>query len=133
MLVSECFDILKQQLPAQADEKKTSNLSILHSALRYIQNLKRKERELEHEMERLARDKISSQQRLAVLKKEVTALCDNVDFNALLPDQLPPTPFSNDEAKIEDALPVVEPITIPQLPKSQFHTNGFKEVSIIFV
>ncbi|KAF2885448.1 hypothetical protein ILUMI_20728 [Ignelater luminosus] len=58
--LKECFDVLKKQLPSQVDEKKTSNLSILHSALLYIQSLKRKERELEHEMERLAREKNSS-------------------------------------------------------------------------
>lgn len=32
--LKECFDFLKKQLPATQDEKKTSNLSILHSALR---------------------------------------------------------------------------------------------------
>lgn len=32
--LKECFDILKKQLPSTQDEKKTSNLSILHSALR---------------------------------------------------------------------------------------------------
>lgn len=82
--LKECFDLLKRQLPSGADEKKASNLSILHSALCYIQALKRKERELEHEMERLAREKIAHQQRLVVLKKEVAAQCDNVDFSALL-------------------------------------------------
>ncbi|KAF5292648.1 hypothetical protein FQR65_LT11200 [Abscondita terminalis] len=86
--LKECFDFLKKQLPAQADEKKTSNLSILHSALRYIQSLKRKERELEHEMERLAREKITAQQRLAVLKKEIVVQCDNVDLNVLLPEPI---------------------------------------------
>lgn len=89
--LKECFDILKKQLPSTQDEKKTSNLSILHSALRYIQTLKRKERELEHEMERLAREKISAQQRLAVLKKEISSHYDNVDFSKLLPDVVPPT------------------------------------------
>ncbi|XP_023312467.1 max-binding protein MNT-like, partial [Anoplophora glabripennis] len=87
--LKECFDILKKQLPSTQDEKKTSNLSILHSALRYIQTLKRKERELEHEMERLAREKISAQQRLAVLKKEISSHYDNVDFSKLLPDVVP--------------------------------------------
>lgn len=32
--LKECFDFLKKQLPTNLDEKKTSNLSILHSALR---------------------------------------------------------------------------------------------------
>lgn len=38
--LKECFDMLKKQLPVSADEKKTSNLSILHAALRHIQSLK---------------------------------------------------------------------------------------------
>ncbi|XP_044260342.1 max-binding protein MNT-like [Tribolium madens] len=84
--LKECFDVLKKQLPQTQDEKKTSNLSILHSALRCIQSLKRKERELEHEMERLARDKIAAQQKLAVLKKDISSHYDNVDFSKILPD-----------------------------------------------
>lgn len=35
--LKECFELLKKHLPPQQDEKKSSNLSILHSALRYIQ------------------------------------------------------------------------------------------------
>ncbi|CAG9833294.1 unnamed protein product [Diabrotica balteata] len=84
--LKECFDLLKKQLPTTQDEKKPSNLSILHSALRYIQTLKRKERELEHEMERLAREKISAQQRLAVLKKDIMSHYDNIDFSKILPE-----------------------------------------------
>lgn len=84
--LKECFDLLKRQLPSSTEEKKASNLSILHSALCYIQALKRKERELEHEMERLAREKIAHKQKLAVLKKEVGAQCDGVDFTKLLSD-----------------------------------------------
>lgn len=34
--LKECFEILKKQLPSQ-DEKKSSNLSILHAAIRHIQ------------------------------------------------------------------------------------------------
>lgn len=120
--LKECFDFLKKQLPTQADEKKTSNLSILHSALRYIQSLKRKERELEHEMERLAREKISAQQKLAVLKKEIAVQCDNVDFNVLLPEPVPvPTP---NETKM--VLQTIE--RIPPLPKPP---NGVKENAIV--
>nr|CAH7717914.1 unnamed protein product [Callosobruchus chinensis] len=89
--LKECFDILKKQIPSQED-KKTSNLSILHSAFRYIQTLKRKERELEHEMERLAREKISHQQRLAILKKEISSHYDNVDFSKLLPEVVTSAP-----------------------------------------
>ena len=35
--LKECFELLKRQLPVTQDEKKSSNLSILHSALRHIQ------------------------------------------------------------------------------------------------
>ncbi|CAH0402658.1 unnamed protein product [Chilo suppressalis] len=70
--LKECFELLKRHLPATPDDKKTSNLSILGSAIRYIQVLRRKERECEHEMERLAREKIAAQQRLAALKREVS-------------------------------------------------------------
>jgi hypothetical protein len=87
--LKECFDVLKKQLPQTQDEKKTSNLSILHSALRCIQSLKRKERELEHEMENLAREKIAAQQRLALLKKEISSHYDNVDFAKILPESVP--------------------------------------------
>ncbi|XP_071447830.1 nascent polypeptide-associated complex subunit alpha, muscle-specific form-like [Hetaerina americana] len=85
--LKECFELLKKQLPASQEEKKSSNLSILHSALRNIQSLKRKERDHEHEMERLAREKIASQQRLSALKKELSAQWDHIDFNALLPQE----------------------------------------------
>lgn len=54
-----------------------------------FQVLRRRERELEHEMERLAREKIWAQQRHASLKKELAAKWDHIDFSKLLPD-LPP-------------------------------------------
>lgn len=70
--LKECFELLKRQPPATPDDKKTSNLSILGSAIRYIQVLRRKERDCEHEMERLAREKIAAQQRLSALKREIS-------------------------------------------------------------
>ncbi|XP_017891656.1 max-binding protein MNT-like, partial [Ceratina calcarata] len=84
--LKECFELLKRQLPSQ-EEKKSSNLSILHAAIRHIQTLRKKEREYEHEMERLAREKIAAQQRLLALKKELAATWDHIDFNTLLPEQ----------------------------------------------
>lgn len=84
--LKECFELLKRQLPASQDEKKSSNLSILHSALRHIQSLRRKEREFEHEMERLAREKIAAQQKLVMLKKELSSQWDHIDFSTLLPE-----------------------------------------------
>uniref|UniRef100_A0A8D8LBL6 Max-binding protein MNT n=1 Tax=Cacopsylla melanoneura TaxID=428564 RepID=A0A8D8LBL6_9HEMI len=86
--LKECFEILKRQVPPSQEEKKSSNLSILHSAIRYIQFLRRREREFEHEMERLAREKIHAQQRLALLKKELSARWEHIDFNKLIPDTM---------------------------------------------
>ncbi|KAL0266604.1 UNVERIFIED_CONTAM: hypothetical protein PYX00_009101 [Menopon gallinae] len=84
--LKECFELVKKQLPPSQDDKKASNLNILHSAIRFIQSLRRKEREYEHEMERLAREKIALQQRFATLKKELAAQWDHIDFNKLVPD-----------------------------------------------
>lgn len=145
----ECFDFLKKQLPSQADEKKTSNLSILHSALRFIQTLKRKERELEHELERLAREKIAAQQRLATLKKEMTAQCDGIDFGLLLPEygdlKVETLPIATKQSVLEKEIkidivssttaPTVVTTVLDRLPivsspvvKVTTQTNGFKEV-----
>lgn len=98
--LKECFELLKKQVPAAADEKKTSNLSILHSAIRYIQVLRRKEREFEHEMERLAREKIAYQQKLATLKKELAAQWEHIDFNTLLPETVEPEPRKSSGSRI---------------------------------
>lgn len=49
------------------------------------QALRKKERDYEHEMERLAREKIASQQKLVALKKEFSAGWDHVDFNNIVP------------------------------------------------
>lgn len=73
--LKECFETLKKNIP-NIDEKKTSNLSVLRSALRYIQTLKRKEKEYEHDMERLAREKIATQQRLDELKNDLSQWMD---------------------------------------------------------
>ncbi|GIY63074.1 max-binding protein MNT [Caerostris extrusa] len=50
--LKECFEILRKTLP-NLDDRKTSNLSILRNAHRYIQTLKRKERDSEHELEQV--------------------------------------------------------------------------------
>jgi len=49
------------------------------------QLLKRKEREYEHEMERLAKEKISAQNRILFLKRELAQW--DVDFSKVLPEQ----------------------------------------------
>ncbi|XP_077299092.1 uncharacterized protein LOC143920209 isoform X2 [Arctopsyche grandis] len=69
--LKECFEALRLQLPSSADDKKSSNLSILDSAIKYIQLLKRREKDLEHEMERLAREKIAHQQKLSTLRRDI--------------------------------------------------------------
>ncbi|XP_058825104.1 mucin-5AC isoform X2 [Topomyia yanbarensis] len=83
--LKECFEQLKKQLTLQPDEKKTSNLSILHAAIRHIQLLKRREREYEHDMERLAKEKIAAQNRILLLKRELSQWGD-VDFSRLAAD-----------------------------------------------
>ncbi|XP_070773916.1 MAX network transcriptional repressor b [Enoplosus armatus] len=87
--LKECFETLKKNVP-NVDEKKTSNLSVLRSALRYIQTLKRKEKEYEHEMERLAREKIATQQRLAELKNELSQCMDVIEIDRLLRQTIQP-------------------------------------------
>ncbi|XP_061595704.1 MAX network transcriptional repressor b isoform X2 [Cololabis saira] len=87
--LKECFETLKKNVP-NVDEKKTSNLSVLRSALRYIQTLKRKEKEYEHDMERLAREKISMQQRLAELKNELGQSMDVMEIERVLRQTIQP-------------------------------------------
>ncbi|XP_033501851.1 MAX network transcriptional repressor b [Epinephelus lanceolatus] len=87
--LKECFETLKKNVP-NVDEKKTSNLSVLRSALRYIQTLKRKEKEFEHEMERLAREKIATQQRLAELKNELSQCMDAIEIDRVLRQTIQP-------------------------------------------
>ncbi|MEQ2162030.1 hypothetical protein GOODEAATRI_015693, partial [Goodea atripinnis] len=123
--LKECFETLKKNIP-NIDEKKTSNLSVLRSALRYIQvsprlweekdwslrgvqpcaknekvmtvgtslicfqTLKRKEKEYEHDMERLAREKIATQQRLAELKNDLSQWMDVVEIDRVLRQTVQP-------------------------------------------
>lgn len=49
-----------------------------------LQSLKRKEKEYEHEMERLAREKIATQQRLAELKHELSQWMDVLEIERVL-------------------------------------------------
>ncbi|XP_038549973.1 max-binding protein MNT isoform X1 [Micropterus salmoides] len=87
--LKECFETLKKNIP-NIDEKKTSNLSVLRSALRYIQTLKRKEKEYEHDMERLAREKIATQQRLSELKNELSQWMDVIEIDRVLRQTVQP-------------------------------------------
>ncbi|XP_026227840.1 MAX network transcriptional repressor b [Anabas testudineus] len=120
--LKECFETLKKNVP-NVDEKKTSNLSVLRSALRYIQTLKRKEKEYEHEMERLAREKISTQQRLAELKNELSQCMDVMEIDRVLrqtiqpeDDQASTSTASEGEDNFEQD--VDEDVTVPPAPTS---------------
>lgn len=42
-------------------------------------------------MERLAKEKISSQQRIIVLKRELSSQYENIDFSTILPESDAPT------------------------------------------
>lgn len=55
-----------------------------------LQTLKRKEKEYEHEMERLAREKISTQQRLAELKNELSQWMDVMEIDRVLRQTVQP-------------------------------------------
>ncbi|XP_045173930.2 max-binding protein MNT-like isoform X2 [Mercenaria mercenaria] len=81
--LKECFDFLKKNIPSLED-RRTSNLGILRSSLRYIQNLKRKEREFELEMQRFAHEKIVLQERMNTLKGELNKMNIDVDINAFV-------------------------------------------------
>ncbi|KAM8768563.1 max-binding protein MNT isoform 1-T1 [Acanthopagrus schlegelii] len=139
--LKECFETLKKNIP-NIDEKKTSNLSVLRSALRYIQTLKRKEKEYEHDMERLAREKIATQQRLAELKNELSQWMDVIEIDRVLrqtvqpeEDQASTSTASEGEDIMDDdledetapraqtALPTVPQIMKPELPKTATPTQ----------
>lgn len=55
-----------------------------------LKTLKRKEKEYEHEMERLAREKIATQQRLADLKNELSQCMDVIEIDRVLRQTIQP-------------------------------------------
>lgn len=55
-----------------------------------LKTLKRKEKEYEHEMERLAREKIATQQRLAELKNELSQCMDVIEIDRVLRQTIQP-------------------------------------------
>ncbi|KAA0702025.1 MNT Myc antagonist [Triplophysa tibetana] len=124
--LKECFDTLKKNIP-NVDEKKTSNLSVLRSALRYIQTLKRKEKDHEHEMERLAREKIALQQRLTELKNELSQRLDVMEIDRVLRQTVQPDDDQaststasegedNIDEDIEDESLSATPNALPKVP-----------------
>ncbi|XP_041734677.2 max-binding protein MNT isoform X1 [Coregonus clupeaformis] len=137
--LKECFDTLKKNIP-NADEKKTSNLSVLRSALRYIQTLKRKEKEYEHEMERLAREKIATQQRLAELKNELSQWMNVMEIDRVLrqtvqpeDDQASTSTASEGEDIMDDDMddenvPAL-PTALPTVPQQAMQPELYKTVT----
>ncbi|XP_055052572.2 max-binding protein MNT isoform X1 [Misgurnus anguillicaudatus] len=126
--LKECFETLKKNIP-NVDEKKTSNLSVLRSALRYIQTLKRKEKDYEHEMERLAREKIALQQRLAELKNELSQRLDVIEIDRVLRQTVQPDDDQaststasegedNFDDDIEDESLSATPNALPKVPSA---------------
>lgn len=65
-------------------------LVIQTNELCFLQTLKRKEKEYEHEMERLAREKIATQQRLAELKNELSQCIDIMEIDRILRQTVQP-------------------------------------------
>lgn len=120
--LKECFETLKKNIP-NVDEKKTSNLSVLRCTLRYIQTLKRKEKDYEHEMERLAREKIALQQRLAELKNELSQQLDVIEIDRVLrqtvqpdDDQASTSTASEGEDNIDEDIEDETPSALPKVP-----------------
>lgn len=70
-----CYETLKGEIPS-LDEKKTSNLNILKSALRYIQNLEKRTRQQLKEREDLQKSNLSLRAKLRDLKTEFKNLID---------------------------------------------------------
>ncbi|XP_027554531.1 max-binding protein MNT [Neopelma chrysocephalum] len=132
--LKECFETLKRNIP-NVDDKKTSNLSVLRSALRYIQTLKRKEKEYEHEMERLAREKIATQQRLAELKNELSQWMDILEIDRIVrqtvqpeDDQASTSTASEGEDNIDEDMEDDRPVnSLPKLTQRQ-HPELLKAV-----
>ncbi|XP_043355310.1 max-binding protein MNT isoform X2 [Dermochelys coriacea] len=132
--LKECFETLKRNIP-NVDDKKTSNLSVLRSALRYIQTLKRKEKEYEHEMERLAREKIATQQRLAELKNELSQWMDILEIDRIIrqtvqpeDDQASTSTASEGEDNIDEDMEDDRPMnSLPKLTQRQ-HPELLKAV-----
>ncbi|XP_070983665.1 max-binding protein MNT-like isoform X2 [Oncorhynchus clarkii lewisi] len=133
--LKECFDTLKKNIP-NADEKKTSNLSVLRSALRYIQTLKRKEKEYEHEMERLAREKIATQQRLAELKNELSQWMNVMEIDRVLrqtfqpeDDQASTSTASEGEDDMDEENVPAAPKALPTMPQQAIQPELCKTVT----
>ncbi|XP_001636672.2 uncharacterized protein LOC5516612 [Nematostella vectensis] len=93
--LKECFDVLKREVPTLED-KKTSNLNILRSALKHIQILKKQEREYENEYGQLKLSNRAKRERADALKQFLIAerkLPPNLEVSKVKPigDAKPPS------------------------------------------
>ena len=88
-----------------------------------LQSLKRKEKEYEHEMERLAREKIATQQRLTELKHELSQWMDVLEIDRVLRQTGQPEDdqASTSTASGEPHLPLPDQALTPRAPG---HTSG---------
>lgn len=66
------------------------NFRVLPTSALSSQTLKRKEKEYEHDMERLAREKIATQQRLAELKNDLSQWMDVIEIDRVLRQTVQP-------------------------------------------
>lgn len=85
-----------------------------HQALYLVllrKTLKRKEKEFEHEMERLAREKIATQQRLAELKNELSQSMDVIEIDRVLRQTIQP---EDDQASTSTASGMQHVLCIPE-------------------
>ncbi|XP_073673430.1 max-binding protein MNT [Garra rufa] len=85
--------------------------------------LKRKEKDYEHEMERLAREKIALQQRLAELKNELSQRLDVIEIDRVLrqtvqpdDDQASTSTASEGEDNIDEDIEDEMPSALPKVP-----------------
>lgn len=102
--------------------------------------LKRKEKEYEHEMERLAREKIATQQRLAELKNELSQCMDVIEIDRVLrqtiqpeDDQASTSTASGTEMRFNDSPAHILYIYITCIPGTLYRATHEKLVQQIKV
>lgn len=66
-VLKDCFESLKKQIPSSED-RRSSNLDVLQMAVKYVQTLKMKSKELERSRSRLQQQNSSLHQRLVALQ-----------------------------------------------------------------
>ncbi|CAB1347883.1 unnamed protein product, partial [Coregonus sp. 'balchen'] len=105
-----------------------------------LQTLKRKEKEYEHEMERLAREKIATQQRLAELKNELSQWMNVMEIDRVLRQTVQPEDdqaststasegedIMNDDMD-EENVPAA-PTALPTMPQQAMQPELYKTVT----